>query len=186
LPLFLEDKEQVVTYSPPGLNAGEARFVRALRDYVQSRAGRALLTEHDCQLYLLRNQTRGNGVGFLLEDGQHYFPDFILWLKRPERQDIAFIDPHGLITAGDLATNLKVQFHRTIKEYEQVLGRTAQRDDVRLHSYIISATPYSELRSRNLLPTREELANIHVYFFEPPDWIERLLPDILGVSGSPS
>jgi hypothetical protein len=136
LPLLLEDTsdEQVVKYFPPGLNPGERHFVEELRAYVQTEDGQSLLEERDCELFLLRNQSRGRGVGFLIND-EHFFPDFILWLIGSSgRQDIMFIDPHGLIIGSNLEANAKVQFYRTIKEYEQKLNDRAGREDIALHS----------------------------------------------------
>ncbi|MGH2544450.1 MAG: DEAD/DEAH box helicase family protein, partial [Ardenticatenaceae bacterium] len=114
LPLLVqEDGDPNVKYSPPGLNEGEAHFVRALRDFCQSADAAALLEEWE--LFLLRNQSRGQGVGFFVGDNR-YFPDFILWLHRPDHQHIAFIDPKGLLTGGNLEHNPKVQFHRTVQD----------------------------------------------------------------------
>ena len=44
--------------------------------------------------FLLRNLTRGKGVGFF--DSSGFYPDFILWVKGKDGQRIVFIDPHGM------------------------------------------------------------------------------------------
>ena len=180
LPLLLEDQgeEPVVKYTPPGLNPGERDFVRRLRDYAGTDAGQALLEAHDCELFLLRNQARGRGVGFLLND-ERFFPDFILWLKGPGRQEIAFIDPHGLIIGSNLDTNAKVQFYKTIEAYEQKLNWRAGRNDVALHSYIISQTPFPQLKRQTGAASLPEFNRLHVYFPEQSDYIALLIGDML-------
>jgi len=181
LPLLLEDQgeEPVVKYSPPGLNLGERDFVEQLRDYVKTEAGQALLAHHDRELFLLRNQARGRGVGFLVND-ERYFPDFILWLKGPVRQDIVFIDPHGLITGGDLKANPKVRFRETIKEFERKLNRRAGRDDIALHSYIISQTSPDDLRRQTGIASDLVFNAMHIYFREQDNYVALLLEDVVA------
>jgi hypothetical protein len=181
LPLLLEDSSaaQVVKYSPPGLNPGERDFVVNLREYVGAEEGRAVLEDHDCELFLLRNQARGRGVGFLVNDEQ-FFPDFILWLKRPERQNIVFVDPHGLVIGSNLAINPKVQFYRTIKEYERNLNHRAGRDDITLDSYIISQTSFEDLKRQTGISSHPEFNQLHVYFRGQPNYVRLLVKDVLA------
>jgi len=185
LPLLLEDQgeDPVVKYSPPGLNPGEQRFVKALRAYVEADEGQALLAQHNRELFLLRNQSRGHGIGFLVNE-ERFFPDFVLWLRGRGGQDIVFVDPHGLIVGGNLDVNAKVQFWRTIKGYEAALNAQAGRDDVRLHSYIISQTPRRELASQTGIES--ELSynrDYHIYFPEQQRAVALLLQDVLAGRG---
>jgi hypothetical protein len=181
LPLVLEDqeKEPVVKYSPPGLNPGERDFVKALRAYLASHAGQALLARHKCELYLLRNQSRGRGVGFLVNE-ERFFPDFILWLQSPDHQDIVFIDPHGLIIGGNLDVNPKVQFFKTVKNYERELNTRAGRDDITLHAYVVSQTTFQKLSGQTGVPS-ELIFNqdYHIYFPAQDGYIVKLLEDVL-------
>jgi hypothetical protein len=180
LPLLLEDTsdEPVVKYSPPGLNPGESDFVRRLREYVRTGESHAILEARDRELYLLRNQARGRGVGFLIDD-EHFFPDFILWLKASDRQDIVFVDPHGLIIGSNLDVNPKVQFYSTIKEYEQKLNHRAGRDDIALYSYIISQTPFQQLRQQTGMSSTPEFNRLHIYFREQENYVRLLIEDVL-------
>lgn len=178
LPLLAQDTadDPVVTYSPPGLNKGEVRFVRSLRDYFRQGHGDGLLTEWE--VFLLRNQVRGRGVGFLVGEDK-YFPDFILWLKGSDRQHIVFIDPHGLLTAGDLHQNPKVQFYQGIKTYEQQLNERNGRDDITLHSFIISSQMgFDQLKQQVGFTMREEFHQLHTYFHN--DSIGLLLQAVLA------
>ena len=181
LPLLVEDmgEEPVVKYSPPGLNPGERHFVQQLRAYVGTEDGQSLLEERDRELFLLRNQARGRGVGFLVDD-EHFFPDFILWLIGSGRQDIVFVDPHGLIIGSNLAANQKVQFYRTIKEYERKLNERAARDDIALHSYIVSQTSFEDLRKQTAMGTPQEFNRLHVYFREQ-EYVRLLIEDVLAI-----
>lgn len=185
LPLLLEEQsdDQVVKYIPPGLNEGEFEFVKKLREYVETDECQALLQDRDLELFLLRNQSRGRGVGFLVNN-ERFFPDFVLWLKGPDRQDIVFIDPHGLITGGNLDANPKVRFRETIKEYERELNRRAVRDDVALHSYIISQTPFVQLKEQASISSLPEFHQRHIYFREQTGEVPLLMRDILTNDGS--
>jgi len=170
-------EEKPVKYSPPALNTGEWTFVKDLRSYLQSKEGAAFMA--DKELYLLRNQSRGHGVGFLVGDDR-YYPDFILWLKAEEIQHIAFIDPKGLQFAGNLQANDKVQFARQVKRYEAELNIKAGRDDVRLHAFIVSQTVFEDLRKKSELDTRAKFEEHHIYFPEAgSQHIARILEHIL-------
>jgi len=180
LPLLQEygGDDPTVVYAPPGLNAGEVDLVRKLRNYAATEAAQMLLEDADCEIFLLRNQSRGRGVGFLV-DGERFFPDFIMWLKRDDYQDIVFIDPHGLIMGGDLDVNPKIQFYRTIKEYEHKLNADSGREDVALHSYLISQTGFDKLSKQVGIPSIEAFNGLHVYFRQQPDYAQAIVQEVL-------
>ena len=151
--LYLDTK--IVEISPAPLNKGEWMFVEDLKAFHDRHAGFFKTRE----LYLLRNLSRGRGVGFF--EAGNFHPDFILWLLAGGRQDVIFVDPKGI---RNLPRNdLKIQFYETIKEIEQRLGDPA----VRLHSFIVSNTPSttmrmqwgmekSEMQMRNILFQEED------------------------------
>ena len=172
LPLLKKDSTDIIHYSPPGINAGEWRFVEQLRDFAVSSKGEAFLEGRE--LYLLRNQARGQGVGFTTS-GKRYFPDFILWVKMEDHQHIAFVDPKGLVHSGNLDDDYKVQLHRQIKEHEQELNQKADRSDISLHAFIISETSYADLREQAGLSTKEAFHNRGIYFAEDDDHIQLIL-----------
>lgn len=179
LPLLIQDNSETVKYSPQGLNTGEKQFVEQLRDFLNTDSGQGLLDQWS--VFLLRNQSKGKGIGFLVGERKNdkYFPDFILWLKSEDTQHITFIDPHGLLTGGDLKTNPKVQFHKGIKEYEQELNQQAERDDIILHSYIISAKiDFDQLKQQTgeALSTKTNFHDEGIFF---DGEVDELLDDIL-------
>jgi hypothetical protein len=123
----------VVEITPAPLNKGERCFVEDLKAFHDSNGG----FFGDKELYLLRNLSKGRGVGFF--EAGNFHPDFILWLLVRGRQHVVFVDPKGIRNLG--VTDPKIQFHKTIKEIEQRLGDS----DVVLDSFIVSNTPSHEM-----------------------------------------
>ena len=130
--LYLDTK--IVEISPAPLNKGERRFVEDLKAFHDGHANFFETRE----LYLLRNLSRGRGVGFF--EAGNFHPDFILWLLAGGQQQVIFVDPKGVRNLGP--SDPKIQFHETIKEIEQRLGDPA----VRLQSFIVSNTPSATMR----------------------------------------
>lgn len=132
-PLLYLDRN-IAEISPVPLNRGERVFVEDLRDFHNKNGaffqGKAL--------YLLRNLSRGRGVGFF--EAGNFHPDFILWLLAGGKQHVIFVDPKGIRHLGP--TDPKIQFHETVKEIEQRLGDPG----VRLQSFIVSNTPSATMR----------------------------------------
>jgi hypothetical protein len=125
---------ELIEVRPVALNEGERDFVLDLRRYHGDNAAFFKGKE----LYLLRNQSRGRGIGFF-EDGKFY-PDFILWLLVPDRQYVSFVDPKGIRNLQG-ANDRKIRFHEEIKKLEQRL-----RDPkVILNSFIVSVTPFKQV-----------------------------------------
>jgi hypothetical protein len=132
-PLLYLDKIGV-EISPVPLNKGEKRFVEDLRDFHDNNG--SFFATRD--LYLLRNLSKGRGVGFF--EAGNFHPDFILWLLEGEKQHVLFVDPKGIRNIG--LTDPKIRFHKTIKEIEQRLGHPKTY----LHSFIVSNTPSATMR----------------------------------------
>lgn len=169
LPLLAEESGQnadEVDYSPPALNDGEEAVVRDIKQYFEQDTGQEIL--NDWEVYLLRNQSRGRGIGFLVGDrgAQRFFPDFILWLKNEDHQHIVFLEPHGLALEGDPLANHRVKFHKEIKEYEAELNERTDRNDVSLHSYLISQSGLQELKNRSRIDDRDDFHEEGIYFPE--------------------
>ena len=139
-------------------------FVEDLKTYHESNAGFFRRKE----LYLLRNLSKGRGVGFF--EAGNFHPDFILWLLTGGRQDVIFVDPKGIRNLGP--SDPKIQFYRTIKEIEQRLGDPA----VRLQSFIVSNTPSATMRKKWGME-KSEMQKRHVLFQEEDkdSYIETML-----------
>jgi hypothetical protein len=134
-PLFHIRKGGKITILPVALNESEYQFVTDLKDW--SDKNEAQLQDDGVELFLLRNLSRGKGVGFF--EAGNFHPDFILWMIVDGKQYVSFIEPHGLIHEGPGSE--KVLFHKRIKEIEARLGNP----NVILNSFILSWTKYPQL-----------------------------------------
>ncbi len=156
------DKAQI---APPGLNDNEARFVRDLRDYWRAEQDKSLAGK---EVFLLRNLSRGYGIGFFEERG--FYPDFILWLldREAKAQRIIFIEPHGMRHARAYIHDEKARLHERLPALAQMIGKRSGRDDVSLDAFIISTTSYDDLYKHygDGSWTRETFAKKHILFFE--------------------
>ena len=132
--LFAEGR--AVEISPAPLNEGERRFVEDLKAFHDGAPGFFA----DKELYLLRNLSRGRGVGFF--EAGNFHPDFILWLLVGDRQQVMFVDPKGIRQVG--VDDPKVHFYKTVKEIEARLGEP----NIALDSFLISKTPSHEMEKQ--------------------------------------
>jgi hypothetical protein len=130
--LYLDSK--IVEISPAPLNKGERLFVEDLKAFHDGHPA----FFQDKELYLLRNLSKGRGVGFF--EAGNFHPDFIVWLLVGGQQHVIFVDPKGIRNLGP--TDPKIQFHETIKDIEKRLGDPA----IRLQSFIVSNTPSHTMR----------------------------------------
>jgi hypothetical protein len=153
-PLLYLD-QNIVEISPVPLNKGERNLVEDVKSFHDDTT--AFFA--DKELYLLRNLSKGRGVGFF--EAGNFHPDFILWLISSERQFIAFVDPKGIRNIG--FNDPKIQFFQTIKDIERRLGEPS----VTLSSFIVSNTPSHvmrlmwavdkvDMKSRNILFQEED------------------------------
>ncbi|MCF6191543.1 MAG: DEAD/DEAH box helicase family protein [Candidatus Hydrothermae bacterium] len=165
LPLLVE-KAGAFESIPPPLKESEARFVRDLKAYWEEEKDRALKGK---RMYLLRNLTRGRGIGFFEERG--FFPDFILWVLVEKTQRIVFIEPHGMLHAKAYVHDEKARLHERLPQLAAEIAQRSGQDNVILDAFIISATPYDELRERYDDGTwsKEKFAEKHILFFERSD-----------------
>ena len=153
-PLIYFSNNEVLKISPVPLNTGEYDFVEDLKNYYIN--NRDLLS--DKELFLLRNQSRGKGVGFF--EAGNFYPDFILWITQDEKQYICFIDPKGLRNVHGF-DDPKLRFHKTIKGIQKRLGDP----NIVLSSFIVSGTPQREIDWwSNGSTSSQEFTNNHVLF----------------------
>lgn len=173
-PLLLKSTG-LVAISPPGLEESELRFVVDLRDFWNNR--RQELPDN-MELFLLRNLSRGKGVGFFEKEG--FYPDFILWIKNNNTQRIVFIEPHGMIHAGPYANDEKAQLHERLPDLANAIAERSGIADVQLDSYIISATAYADLRPKYDDGSWDQarFTGAHILFPEHDDYIVTILSGI--------
>ncbi|WP_059280048.1 DEAD/DEAH box helicase family protein [Dehalococcoides mccartyi] len=140
-----------ITILPVSLNESEYQFVTDLKTWYDSR--HKTLKKDGMELFLLRNMSRGKGVGFF--EAGNFHPDFILWMLVGGKQYVTFIEPHGLLHEGPASEKILFQGH--VKEVEKRL----HDPDVILNSFILSWTRYPQLKWGN---TQKELEDKHVLF----------------------
>ncbi|AGB05078.1 DNA/RNA helicase, superfamily II [Aciduliprofundum sp. MAR08-339] len=156
-PLLKDHPE--ITIIPKGLNEGEEKFIEYLKIYLSSISNQ--LQKKDIYVYVLRNRTRGKGIGFFENYG--FYPDFIVWIKRKDIEHIIFVEPHGLAHFSERDKE-KIELHRKLKELEKKLNEKYERN-ITLNSYIISVTPYDTLKYMFNM-SKDQLENSHILFME--------------------
>ena len=139
---------------PVALNPGERQFVEDLRDYYQQEKDRIFAGK---ELYLLRNRSRGRGIGFF--EAGNFHPDFILWILHEDVQYITFVDPKGVRNEPGLHAP-KLQFHQTIKERQKNMGD----NKIVLNSFILSRTAWEEIKHWEGGVSRSEVEKANVLF----------------------
>ena len=163
-PLLMDNGK--VKISPPGLNDGERKFVEDLRRYWGEERDEM---PEGAEVFLLRNQGRGAGIGFFENSG--FYPDFILWVKSDDRQRIVFIEPHGMVFARAYAVDEKVRLHERMPELAREISERSGIPNVRLDSFIVSQTAYADLKKKydDGSWSRDEFAKRHILFPERDD-----------------
>ena len=132
-----------VTSSPPGLRESEHKFVADLKNCCANAPTDFMSST---ELFLLRNLSRGKGVGFF--DNIGFYPDFILWIKTKDEQRIVFIEPHGMLHQKAYKNDEKAQLHERLPELARRIACRSGNPNVQLDSFIISATKYEDLWER--------------------------------------
>lgn len=159
-PLLIERGDKVRS-DPPGLKESERQFVDDLRAYCRAERDGALA---DAEVYLLRNLSRGKGIGFFETRG--FYPDFILWIKTAHQQRIVFVEPHGMVHAEAYQHDEKARLHESLPELAKAMCKRTKMTDVVLDSFIVSATPFDDLRTRydDGSWDRDKFASAHILF----------------------
>jgi len=162
---LLVDMPEKAQIAPPGLKDSEARFVRDLREYWEAEKDKSLAGK---EVFLLRNLSRGYGIGFFEERG--FYPDFILWLvdQATKAQRIVFIEPHGMLHAKAYIHDEKARLHERLPALAAEIGKRSGRTDITLDAFIVSATSYDELYQHYDDGTwdRARFAKKHILFHE--------------------
>ena len=185
LPLLCDDlTHKGAKISPAGLNAGETRFVVALREYAK-----AAPIPQNAEIFLLRNQPIV-GAGFFLDGGEMFYPDFVLWVKTPGKQRVVFLDPHGMTQAGHPEQNDKVNLFEWLAGLD--FSARADAPTVEIDSFIVSPTKIDDLRRRFFAKGEEwgeeQFAARHILFLddlECPQKNAAAFARILGFSSPP-
>jgi len=146
--------------TPPALEDSEKHFVEDLRAYLRQQP-KELLAEK--QVFLLRNQSRGKGIGFYQNEG--FYPDFILWITEGAKQRIVFIEPHGMVHEVITQRNEKINLFKRLRElsHERFRGEHVQMD-----AFIISKTDFVQMRKKWGMD-KDTFKKWHILFRNPED-----------------
>lgn len=168
-PLFHVRRGGKITILPVALNESEYQFVTDLKTWCDQH--KAALEKDGMELFLLRNMSRGKGVGFF--EAGNFHPDFILWVLANGKQYINFIEPHGLIHEGPASE--KVLFYKRIKDVEKRMNEP----NIILNSFILSWTRYPQLKWDD---SQAELESKHVLFMtdDRDGYIDKLFTKLQG------
>lgn len=164
--IYIGKGETQIVASPVKLNEGEQQFVKDLKAYYEKNEA----FFNDKELYLLRNRVK-IGIGFF--EAGNFYPDFIMWIVKGNKQYIVFIDPKGIRNIDGGEENPKIQFYKKIKEIEHHMNNS----DVVLNSFIVTPTRFSEIqKSWRGNVTKEQLESCNVLFQnDDSNYIEKML-----------
>lgn len=152
-PVLHVTKGSKIQIAPVSLNESEFQFLDDLRQFVEREQEQ--LEKEGIELFLLRNESRGRGIGFF--EAGNFYPDFLLWQVRDGTQYLSFIEPHGLQHEGP--GHKKIEFHAVIKDIQKRLSASG----VILNSFIVTPTRFGKL---NWGKTIDELEDMNVLFME--------------------
>lgn len=161
---------------PVGLNKYEKDFIKNLRDYISTDNFKEIC--QDKEVFVLRNLSIGNGIGFFEAD--NFYPDFILWIKEKGKQYITFVDPKGIVMLGT-KDHPKIKLAKTIK-YRQDRLKSYKDQSIILNSFIISNTNINKVKEvfkDPKLNTEEDFLDINIIFNNDPDGIDKMFRKIL-------
>lgn len=156
----------LIQVSPIALDVSEKQFLDDLVAYTKRKAEEL----KDIEIHVLRNQSK-KGLGFFTE-GNNFYPDFILWILKGDKQYIKFIDPKGIRNSKGI-NDPKIQFHKVVKEKLQPQVAEA---NIELDSFIVSNTSYLEVQWKGDMSI-EDFNDVNVYFQKEnvSTYIEKIL-----------
>lgn len=147
--------ESKIQVFPVALNDAEHQF---MKDF-EIQASRIKQEKELEEIFLLRNQSK-KGIGFFAE-GNNFYPDFILWIKKDKKQYLTFVDPKGIRNSKGI-NDPKIQFFKYLAEKVQP---QVEGENLVLNSFIISNTKWLEVNWKDTL-TKEDFNENHVFFQE--------------------
>jgi hypothetical protein len=172
-PLLVRKGNEEVGITPPPLEDSEQQFVEKLRAHWQALPEAA---QNKRKLFLLRNLTRGHGIGFYEFEG--FFPDFILWLVQGAAQRVIFVEPHGM--QHESAISHKKRLFEDIREYTKAIVEADKKRKITFDSWVVSKTLFAALRKNfsddGRTPwTLDQFHDAHIVFAEEPNYIDRII-----------
>jgi hypothetical protein len=157
-PLLIQ-KGSKVRCAPPALNDSERKFVNDMIDFCRAKPA----SLRGKELFLLRNLSRGKGIGFFEDTG--FYPDFILWVTEGTKQRLVFIEPHGMKMEMHPSMNPKVNLYKKLQTQQEDARKKSKMSGLSLDAFIISATPFDDLQPHHGPDwDRAKYADAHIFF----------------------
>lgn len=144
-----------IQVAPVALNESEWRFAKDFENQINP-----IKEEFDLdEIYLLRNQSK-KGIGFFAE-GNNFYPDFLLWIKKDNLQYLTFVDPKGIRNSKGMS-DPKIQFFNYLRD---VVQPQVSNEQLILNSFVISNTRLLEINWKEDYSIKD-FNNNHVLFQE--------------------
>lgn len=155
---------------PVALNDAEYHFMKDFEVQAEQIKDKKVLDE----VFLLRNQSK-KGIGFFAE-GNNFYPDFILWIKKEDKQYLTFIDPKGIRNSRGIS-DPKIQFFKYLSDKVQP---QVANENLILNSFVISNTKWIEVNWKGNLEIFDFNEN-HVLFQEEQrkDYIQFMIDRVI-------
>lgn len=120
------------------------------------------------------------GGEIVLFEAGAFYPDFILWLLRGDKQHVIFVEPHGL--RMESADSPKLKFFATIKGIEARvnIGR-GENEKIELECFITTPTLMNQIDCLPGAATIDDFAARHVLLMRnDSSYINRMLEAVLN------
>ncbi|MBW9222514.1 DEAD/DEAH box helicase family protein [Methanothermococcus sp. SCGC AD-155-C09] len=173
--VWKKNKDEIKSI-PVKLNEGETKFVKDLKNFLENNG-----TFKNDDIFLLRNLSR-KGIGFFITSG--FYPDFIMWIKKENKQHIIFIDPKGIRNLGNF-NDEKIQLCTFyIKEIEKrinnELNKKGETLNIQLDAFILSTSSYNDIKGifgeGNY--KKEDFEKHNILFQEDGNYIKKIFKKI--------
>ena len=172
--VWKKNKDEIKSI-PVKLNEGETKFLEDFKEFLKT--DRRL---HIYDIFLLRNLSR-KGIGFFVNSG--FYPDFIIWAKNGSEQHIIFIDPKGIRNLEGfenekikLCTLYIKEIEKMVNEYLKKMGK---KINLRIDAFIVSITPYEEIKPFFNNCEKEEFEKHKVFFRQDSNYLRKIFKSIV-------
>jgi len=179
--IWRKNKEEIKSI-PVKLNEGETKFVMDLKNFLQSNPHRF----KDKEVFILRNLSR-KGVGFFISSG--FYPDFIIWVKDKNKQNMIFVDPKGIRSLGNF-NDEKIQLCASyIKDIEnkvnEDLKNRNENTSLQLDAFILSVSSYDDVKTTfgDGKHSKDEFESHNIIFQKDREYIEKIFERVGGING---
>jgi len=176
-PLIIWNRNEEIKSIPVKLNKGETKFIKDFKDFLER--NKDLFKNMD--VFLLRNLSR-KGIGFFINAG--FYPDFVIWINKKDKQHMIFIDPKGIRNLGNFNDD-KIQLCDSYikEEIEVKVNENLKKDDklkLQLDAFILSITPFNIIKNTfdKGNNKKEDFEDHHILFQEDTEYLNKIFKKI--------